>query len=123
MQTGPQTDDALSYGDDLKEVIIKRRLLADQFPDEEHIMVITSNKRAQQPGGKSHTAATLLRILPGGSDGGANEIHERASSRRLMTAWPGQWRRPLLTSSWGSRYTTPPLHRVIDITLLFLTQL
>jgi hypothetical protein len=69
-QIGAQTDDALSYGDDVKALINKRRYLADQFPDEEHIMVITSNKRAQQPGGKSHTAATLLRILPG--SGGAN---------------------------------------------------
>ena len=35
-------------------------------------MVITSNKRAQQPGGKPHTAATLLRV-PTTGRGGANK--------------------------------------------------
>ena len=60
-QIGARRDDALSYGDDIKALIEKRCHLADQFPDAEHIMVITSNKRAQQPDGQPHTAATLLR--------------------------------------------------------------
>jgi hypothetical protein len=62
-QIGARSDDALSYGDDIKALIEKRCHLARQFPDAEHILVITSNKRAQQqmPDGQSHTAATLLR--------------------------------------------------------------
>ncbi len=54
-QIGAPADDALSYSDDIKALISKRRYLAEQFPEEEHITVITSNKRAQQPGGKPHT--------------------------------------------------------------------
>lgn len=65
-QIGAPADDALSYSDDIKALISKRRYLAEQFPEEEHIMVITSNKRAQQPGGKPHTAATLLRVPTAG---------------------------------------------------------
>jgi hypothetical protein len=69
---GATTDDALSYSDDIKALINKRRFLEDKFPDEEHIMVITSNKHAQLPKGKSHMAATLLRI-PTGRGGGADQ--------------------------------------------------
>jgi hypothetical protein len=55
-------DGTLSYSDDIKVLIKKRRHLAEQFPDAEHIMVITSNKPAQQADGRPHTAATLLHI-------------------------------------------------------------
>jgi hypothetical protein len=61
----------LSYSDDIKPQITKRRYLARQLCDEEHIMVITSNKRAQRPGGEPHTAATLL-CIPGGNNGGGD---------------------------------------------------
>ena len=66
---GETQDNTLSYGADIKGLITKRRHLADQFCNEEHIMVITSNKRTQRPGGESHTAATLL-CIPGGNKGG-----------------------------------------------------
>ena len=65
-QIGAPADDTLSYSDDVKALINKRRFLAEHFPEEEHIMVITSNKRAQQPGEKPHTAATLLRVPTAG---------------------------------------------------------
>jgi hypothetical protein len=73
-------DDTLSYSDDIKAQINKRRYLAGQFPTEEHIMVITTNKRAQRPGGGSHTATTLLCCPgPGGSDGGGGDGKDAAN--------------------------------------------
>jgi len=88
---GETQDDTLSYGADIKGLITKRRHLADQFCDEEHIMVITSNKRVQRPGGEPHTSATLL-CIPGGNKGGGGggdgggEVKEADPGTCLITS-------------------------------------
>ncbi len=58
------TDDVPSYSNNIEEQISKRRSMADQFPSEEHIMVVVRNKRPQKPDGNPHTAAKIRRLDP-----------------------------------------------------------
>jgi hypothetical protein len=78
-QIGAPADDTLSYGDNIMAPINKRCYLAEQFPKEEHIMVITSNKRMQQSGSLLHMPMTT-------GSGGANEATSINPQTCIITA-------------------------------------